>query len=564
MASKIIIYQVLPRLFGNSNTSTSSPPTGKFKVQSSKLKTNGSIEENGVGKLSDFSLQVLKRIKDAGFSHIWYTGLLRHATQTDYSAYGIPRSHPAIVKGKAGSPYSINDYYDIDPDLADKVEDRMEEFGKLVARTHRAGLKMIMDFVPNHVAREYCSIAKPEGVKDFGEDDDIRKAFAPNNNYYYCPDETFLPWFELQGNADCPYYERPAKATGNDHFDAHPGKDDWYETVKLNYGVDYLNGKVKAFYPVPDTWEKMLNILLFWAEKGVDGFRCDMAEMVPVEFWHYATARIKAKYPKLIFIGEVYNPLLYREYVYNGGFDYLYDKVGMYDTMRNVICHEISTSNISKAWQESDDIHDHMLYFLENHDEQRIASRQFCGDAWKAVPAMIANLLMRQNPCMIYMGQTLGECPYGGEGFSGDDGRTTIFDYWALPSIQRMLKGELTKAEQTLHDIYCKTLKIARTEKTISNGLFFDLMYVNPSLVRQYAFLRKKGKEMLLVCVNFDHQDVDVDVFIPTHAFEYLKIAEGEYEGCELLSGRSQTISLKKDACVNLAIPRHEAVVIKI
>lgn len=549
MPSKIIIYQVLPRLYGNANANANA---------------NASIEQNGVGKMSDFSSKVLKQIKEAGFSHIWYTGLIRHATQTDYSAYGIPQSHPAVVKGKAGSPYSINDYYDIDPDLADKVEERMKEFEKLVARTHRAGLKLIMDFVPNHVAREYHSIAKPEGVKDFGEDDDTRKAFAPNNNFYYCPNDTFLPLFDLQGDASTPYYERPAKATGNDHFDAYPTTNDWYEAVKLNYGVDYLNGRVKAFYPTPDTWEKMLHILLYWAEKGIDGFRCDMAEMVPVEFWHYATARVKEKFPKLIFVGEVYNPSLYRDYIYNGGFDYLYDKVGMYDTMRAVISREISTTNITRAWQENDDINDHMLYFLENHDEQRIASPQFCGDAWKALPAMTANLLMRQNPCMIYMGQTFGECPKGSEGFSGDDGRTTIFDYWCVPSIQRFLQGRLTDGEQNLHSVYNKVLKIAQTEKCISDGLFFDLMYVNQGLNRQYAFLRKSGKEMLLVCVNFDHCDVDVNVTIPSHAFEFMEICEGEFEATDLLSDAKQMLSLTKDGSIPLHIQTHQAIVLKI
>ena len=359
---KIIIYQVLPRLFGNKNTTR---------------KRWGTIEENGCGKLKNFTPSVLKRLREEGYTHVWYTGVLRHATMTDYSSYGIPRQHPAVVKGRAGSPYAIADYYDIDPDLAGKVEKRMEEFEQLVKRTHRAGLKVVTDFVPNHVARQYRSICKPEGVRDLGEDDDPTKGFEPeHNNFYYCPGQVFTPYFDLYHGEREPYTEYPAKATGNDHFDNAPGRNDWYETVKLNYGVDYYAGGTGHFSPTPSTWQKMLDILLFWSAKGVDGFRCDMAEMVPSAFWAWATSRVREKFPHIIFIGEVYNPGLYRQYL-KSGFDYLYDKVGMYDAMRDVICHRRDTDAITWAWQQTDDIRQHMLYLLENHDEQRIASDFF-------------------------------------------------------------------------------------------------------------------------------------------------------------------------------------------
>ena len=466
-SNKIIIYQIFTRLYGN---------------RCQTRKPFGTIEENGCGKLNDFTPSVLKQIREMGVSHVWYTGVIRHATMTDYSQYGIPRQHPAVVKGQAGSPYAITDYYDIDPDLAVNVCKRMEEFENLVSRTHRAGLKMIIDFVPNHVARQYHSICKPAGVKDLGEDDDPKVGFDPqHNNFYYCPGQQFRPYFDLYHGEKEPYTEMPAKATGNDCFHNAPGMNDWYETVKLNYGVDYYAGQTPSSYKpqnsnlTPQTWNKMLDILLFWAGKGVDAFRCDMAEMVPAAFWAWATSKVREQYPDVRFIGEVYNPNEYRHYIASG-FDYLYDKVGMYDAMRDVICHRRNTDAITWAWQQTDDIRDHMLYFLENHDEQRIASDFFAGSGEKAVPALVVNALMQKNPFMLYAGQEWGERGMDEEGFSGRDGRTTIFDYWSFE-----------KHYSPLTQIYNKVLGIARKEKAVAEGQMFDVMYANSQYFRQYA-----------------------------------------------------------------------------
>ena len=545
---KVIVYQVFTRLFGNRNLSR---------------KEYGTVAENGCGKMADFTPQVLKEIKEMGVSHVWYTGVIRHATQTDYTSYGIPRQHPAIVKGKAGSPYAITDYYDIDPDLAMDVKQRMKEFEALVERTHQAGLKVIIDFVPNHVARQYHSICKPKKVKDLGETDCQEHGFDPQNNFYYCPGQVFTPYFDLYQGEKEPYYEMPAKATGNDHFDNAPGKTDWYETVKLNYGVDYYAGKVGCFDPIPDTWLKMTDILLFWAKKGIDGFRCDMAEMVPAEFWQYATTIVKKKYKHLVFVGEVYNPYEYRHYL-AAGFDWLYDKVGMYDTMRSVICGNTSTHSISHAWQQTDDIRDHMLYFLENHDEQRIASDFFAADAKKGVPAMIALLLMQQNPFMLYAGQEYGERGMDKEGFSGHDGRTTIFDYWSIDTLCRAASNKLTSEEKALQDIYTKTMQLACNEKAVSEGVFFDLMYVNPHLQRQYAFLRHVKDELLLVVVNFDSADATIDVHIPEHAFDYLQMKEKKAIAVDLLTKEKLAMSLKKDGGIRMEVNANSGRVWKI
>ena len=547
-SSKIIIYQIFTRLYGNRNTTR---------------KENGTIAENGCGKMNDFTPTTLKKIREMGVSHIWYTGVIRHATQTDYSAYGIPKNHPAVVKGKAGSPYAIADYYDIDPDIAVDVNKRMKEFEALVERTHKAGMKVIIDFVPNHVARQYHSICKPEGIKDLGECDDPLQGFSPQNNFYYCPGQRFSPYLDLYHGEVEPYHEEPAKATGNDCFHNAPSMNDWYETVKLNYGLDYSVGRVGHFKPIPDTWGKMTDILLFWAKKGVDGFRCDMAEMVPAEFWQWATDKVKFAYPDIVFIGEVYNPMEYRHYL-SAGFDYLYDKVGMYDTIREVICGQQSTCAITSAWQQTDDIRDHMLYFLENHDEQRIASSFFASDARKGVPGLVVSALLQQNPLMIYAGQEYGERGMDKEGFSGIDGRTTIFDYWSVDTLVRAANRKLTKDETALKDIYNKVINIARSEKAVCEGTCFDLMYVNGQYQRQYAFLRKAGSEVLLVVVNFDDLPTTMDVTIPAHAFDYLKLKERKnVTAVDLLSGKEIKRQLYRDCYVSVDLEPLGSVVLK-
>ena len=554
---KAIIYQIFTRLFGNTNTTR---------------KHNGTLTDNGCGKLNAFTPAVLRRIKELGATHVWYTGVIRHATTTDYTRYGIPRQHPAVVKGNAGSPYAITDYYDIDPDLATNVDKRMNEFESLVKRTHKAGLKMIIDFVPNHVARQYKSTAKPKGIADFGENDNTGMQFSPQNNFYYCPEQSFAADIDLYHGEELPYEEFPAKATGNDCFGNRPGRNDWYETVKLNYGVDYCDagGVSTHFSPTPDTWKKMLDILLFWAGKGVDAFRCDMAEMVPSAFWQWVTTEVRKKHHNVKFIGEVYNPGRYREYI-NAGFDYLYDKVGMYDSLRDVVCGHRSATDITRQWQTNDDIADHMLYFLENHDEQRIASDFFAGDARKGIPALMTSALMRTNPFMLYAGQEYGERGMDEEGFSGRDGRTTIFDYWSVDSLIHgySSRRQLTKEEKSIEATYKKVLNIATSEKAVTEGKFFDLMYVNPTSAdfnadRQYVFLRSNEDDLMIVLANFSDENSDCKINIPQHAFDYLNLKQGIMEGTDLLNGEKIAITLSDTDPLNLSVEAWSGRVIKI
>ena len=548
----MVVYQIFTRLFGN-KTRANIP--------------GGTFEQNGSAKLNDIDERVLRFVRYMGVTHVWYTGIIRHASATDYSQYGIPRQHPDVVKGKAGSPYAIADYYDVDPDLAVDVDRRMAEFEALVERTHQAGMKVVIDFVPNHVARQYQSICKPQDVSDLGEDDKPDVGFSPQNNFYYCPGQEFIAPVSSESDSSLlthRYIEHPAKATGNDCFTNAPSRNDWYETVKLNYGVDYMAGQSPINYPStpitqhpsPNTWQKMLDILLYWAAKGIDGFRCDMVFMVPTAFWQWAIPQVKALHPDIIFIGEIYDPALYRPFI-AAGFDYLYDKVGMYDCLRDVTCCYRRAADISWQWQATDDIARHMLYFLENHDEQRLASDFFAHDGRRGLPALLVVALLQQNPFMLYAGQELGERGMDAEGFSGRDGRTTIFDYWHLESIDHgyFNRRRLTADEKALMLDYQKILLIKERERAASQGQMFDLMYVNQHIGdRQFAFLRKAGRELLLVVANFSCDAVDVDINIPRHAFEHMGITEGQQTAKDLLTGEQTPFVLKADGALHITL----------
>lgn len=556
MAQKINIYQVLPRLYGNSNT-TNHPA--------------GTLAQNGCGLMNDFTDAELQRIRAFGFTHIWYTGLLTHATCTDYSAAGIPRDHPAVVKGSAGSPYAVKDYYDIDPDLASSPEKRMREFAALLRRSHKAGLSVVMDFVPNHVARQYHSLAKPARTRDLGEDDRTDHFFHPDNNFYYIQGQTLRTDFTTLRTPEGPYREYPARATGNDRFDAYPTVNDWYETIKLNYGVDPSNGS-QHFTPVPSTWKKMTDILLFWAKKGVDAFRCDMAEMVPCAFWEYAIARVKEKFPAVQFIAEVYNPAAYRDYIHRGGFDYLYDKVGLYDTLRAVVCGQASAACITGCWQATDDIREHMLYFLENHDEQRIASDFFATQPERALPALVTAACMGSNPFMVYAGQEVGERGMDAEGFSGCDGRTTIFDYWGVRGLQQLQAGEehLPAPARALYDYYRRVITLTNESEALREGQFYDLMYANYDGAQgfradtTYAFLRVSQGEALLVVSNYADAPTSCGVCIPQHAFSFLNLRPGLRRALDLLTGETQTLTLQPDGYALVTVPARGSVILRV
>ena len=546
MNNKPIIYQLFPRLFANYNE------TRKY---------NGTKEENGCGRFVDINERALKAIVDLGAMHVWYTGVIRHAT--------AQYNNPAITKGLAGSPYAITDYYDVDPDLAKNEAKRMQEFEALVQRTHEAGLGAIIDFVPNHVARQYKSVCKPKGVEDLGEKDNPDWAFSPLNNFYYIPGQKFTMDKDLQG-----YEEMPAKVTGNDCFTSHPSLNDWYETVKLNYGVYYQGGREKQFDPIPNTWIKMRDILLFWADKGIDGVRVDMAEMVPVEFFAWAIAAVRKKHKKFLFIGECYDPSQYNAYL-AAGFDYLYDKVGMYDYLRGVTSKGWPAEGITAQWmQHGDERIKHMLYFLENHDEQRIASGFWCGSGRCAEPAMIVATTLNQCPVMIYSGQELGERGMDLEGFSGIDGRTTIFDYWGIKSIQAWAnKGKfdgakLTDAQKELREFYQHLLVFARESRAIQKGLMYDITYAQGEQFdkrQHFAFIRHIKGETLLIIVNFHDREQHIHVRIPNDAFVDLGLeGKAKANATDVLTGEKQPIAFVPDGIVEVTLAAWKGVILRI
>lgn len=534
--SKPVVYQVFTRLFGNTKAVN---------------KPWGTLEENGVGKFSDFTPTALQQIKAMGVTHVWYTGVLHHAVVTDYSKYGISQDDPDVVKGRAGSPYAIKDYYNVNPDLANDPSARLAEFEALIKRTHDAGLKVIIDIVPNHVARNYKSLGAPKGTVDFGANDDSQVAYARDNNFYYVVGEEFtVPTSEgyqvLGGGshplADGKFAENPAKWTGNGARAAKPDINDWYETVKVNYGVkpdgsydfdrlpdDYAQQDYRAHFEfwqhkqLPDSWYKFQAITHFWLEKGVDGFRYDMAEMVPVEFWSFLNSSIKTKNPEAFLLAEVYNPTLYRPYIKQGKMDYLYDKVGFYDTLKALMQGKGSAQAVLDSHQSVADIAPHMLHFLENHDEQRIASPEFVGDPLKGKPAMAVSHLISTAPSMIYFGQTLGEDGSEQAGF-GSPSRTSIFDYIGVPEHQKWMNngkfdGALLSNEQkALRNYYVKLLNLAK-QPAIAAGEYQQVVLsaeMSSNAEAVMAFGRKLGQQKLLVVSNFNaEQEQIVTVNLP-------------------------------------------------
>jgi glycosidase len=521
---KHVVYQMMFHLWGNQNT---------------QVKRHGSAAENGVTKFKDLSSKGLQALKKKGYSHLYTTGILEHATMEDFTAFGSPLDHPQVVKGRAGSPFAIKDYYDVNPFLADKPADRMQEFAAMLDRVHKADLKLVLDFVPNHLARAYSSDQKPAGVVDFGQNDNKDLSFSPTNNFYYLPGTQFTVPTGVNPPVPVtvPYIEIPAKVSGNNVFSAQPSIHDWFETVKLNYGVDLQHGNQTHFDPIPDTWLKMTDVLLYWTKKGVDGFRCDMAEMVPVEFWAYAIPKVKALNPEVVFIAEIYNPQEYRNYIFKGGFDYLYDKVGLYDGIRHIMEKKTgaTTADITRVWQnESGDFANHMLRFLENHDETRLNSPGFAAsNFWSTIPGMVLTASMHDGPLMVYFGQEFGEKAQEIEGFNEADDRTTMFDFYRVDTHQRWLNGgkfdggKLTAAEKEIDTFYTSLIAWINSSEVIQQGKFFDLQYAqNASYPKDkvYAYLRYTATGRNLIICNFDSINHDFTIEIPTLALDMMGV----------------------------------------
>ncbi|MEZ9657399.1 alpha-amylase family protein [Vibrio splendidus] len=553
------IYQVFTRLFGNQNTQNT---------------PWGTIDQNGVGKFSDFTNKALVEIRELGITHIWYTGVPHHAVINDYKHIGISDDHPSVVKGRAGSPYAVKDYYSVNPDLADNPAQRLHEFEALIKRSHDNGLKVIIDIVPNHIARNYQGLNNPEDVRDFGAQDDTTVEYHRNNNFYYIPNSVFeLPEIESafiplgseqHPNLASPFLESPAKWTGNGSRLSKPNFDDWYETVKINYGVrpdgskdfpdlpdGYATRDHLAHYQfwqqvdVPDSWIKFRDIALYWLKKGVDGFRYDMAEMVPVEFWSYLNSSIKVKNQDAFLMAEVYQPHLYRDYIRLGKMDYLYDKVDLYDGLKAIMQGKASTAIIPEIQHQMMDIEHHMMHFLDNHDEQRIASPEFVGNPYIAKPAMLVSTLLSSSPTMIYFGQEVGEPGAENAGF-GQPSRTSIFDYIGVPQHQKWMNGgkfdggQLSYDEKQLRLFYQRVMTFALNHSSMT-GEYQDLHKSNQLSDSVYAFLRFDNQELVIAAANFNQSKTDhIQLNVTAEVIQKLGIADGSYVLKEHIEGVQQ------------------------
>ncbi|MFM9827000.1 alpha-amylase family protein [Flavobacterium sp.] len=548
--NKIVVYQVFTRLFGNKNTNN---------------KPWGTIEENGVGKFKDFTSKALKEIKDLGVTYIWYTGVPHHALIRDYTSIGISNDNPEVVKGRAGSPYAVKDYYNVNPDLAVNPAKRLEEFEALISRTHNVGMKVIIDIVPNHVARKYKGITNPKGVQDFGADDDVSVEYNRDNNFYYIPNCSFeLPDIDLPLNGEFnpnihgKFEEYPTKWTGNGSRMAKPDPNDWYETVKVNYGIrpdgskdfyelpwGYENKSFQEHFDfwqdksVPNSWVKFMDIALYWTAKGVDGFRYDMAELVPFEFWSYINSAIKVANPDAFLMAEVYNPYEYRNYLRLGKMDYLYDKVGTYDKLKDVIQGRSWPDELSSIRRELEDIEHQMLNFLDNHDEQRLTSPEFAGTLEKGKPLMVVSTTISTSPTMIYFGQEVGESANENAGF-GTHSRTSIFDYVGVPSHQRWMNegkfdgGQLSVHEKSLRDFYKRLLNFTINSSALM-GNFQEIQSANRNIssgydIAIYSYVRWSNAQKLIIVTNFYWLATsNFELIIPTDIIKKWNLNDGEY-----------------------------------
>ena len=481
---KPIIYQMLPRLWGE----------GKFS------------------SVDDSSLDYFREL---GATHIWYTGIPRHST-------GKP-----FVKGRPGSPYAVCDWFDTNPYLADNEDERMAELEGLFRRTREHGLKIVIDFIPNHTGRDYGRVRARKDIPYLGDSDDVTHHWIESNDYYYYPDEALkLP--VRQGR----YKEFPARASGNS-FAPAPGAGDWYDTIRLNYCSWHTA-----------TWDKMLAVLDFWAEKGVDAFRCDMVEMVPVEFFEWAIAETKARHPGTVFIAEIYQKANYRRYL-DAGFDSLYDKSGLYDILRGITMDSVgiepqapfsghSAAQASRHLYELGSDAPRMLNFLENHDEQRLASPYFALSPQNGFAALGASLLSKTSPFMLYFGQETGEgAP------ESADGRTSIFDAKPVKGLQELSsfargKQQLSAGKAAVLERYRYLLSLA-SEDVISKGVDWDLGYCNAASEgfdrsRHMVFMRSYAGRSLLILCNFAATDANVRLLIPEEAAAALCVSPGTVE----------------------------------
>lgn len=579
-----VIYQLLVRTFGN--------------INESKI-LGGTLSENGSGKFSDINSEALTSIRKMGFTHIWLTGVIEQASATAYP--GRPADVPEILKGKAGSPYAIKDYFDVCPDYADDPSRRIEEFRELVTRCHAHGFKVIIDFVPNHVARSYKSDVHPELC--FGEGDN-KDVFFDRENYFYYLNQThpgggppvLLPFEQIAGNDGVFELEKSfGRVTGNNATTWAPSVHDWYETVKLNYGHDFTTGRETAHLPgpnapsedVPRTWRTMDGILAYWQGMGVDGFRVDMAHIVPMEFWRWSVRRARSRDAGVFFMGEAYDTDPDKltdedviEELWKAGFNGAYEHP-TYKILQGIYEEGKWANDIDSETFLNAHFH-HCIRYIENHDEVRIANPQRWGgvgmDAGRPAAAVMFGI--SRAAIMLYSGQEVGEPAIGAEGFSGDDGRSSIFDYTSLSELQKWVNGgkydgeKLSKAQAEMRKWYAELFSVL-TQPAFTNGEFYGLNHANKGnqsfgrLAGEdasghwiYAFLRydKSSEQAFLCIVNFhpSHTFQTVSADIPEDALDFIGRKEAKKFTFTGKLGTTEIISLTKRELEDKGVPLGE------
>lgn len=256
--------------------------------------------------------------------------------------------------------------------------------------------------------------------------------------------------------------------------------------------------------------------------------------------------------PKTFLLAEIYQPQIYRDYIQKGKMDYLYDKVQLYDSLKAIIQGHGSTDAIVDIQNSLADIEQHMLHFLENHDEQRIASSAFAGDANKGKPAMVVSATMGSSPTMLYFGQEVGEPGDEDAGF-GNPTRTSIYDYIGVPHHQRWMNkgkfdgGALSEEEKELRSFYASLLNFTKNSKALT-GEYREIHRYNRIHTQWYndrvfSYTRWKGKDRLLIVCNFDDSDsFGFDLQIPEEILSAWQLAEGEYTLVDQLSEHQQSL----------------------
>ena len=567
-ADRVRIYQLLPRLFGNINETR---------------KPNGTIQENGVGKFADLNEKALRALRGMGFTHLWLTGILAQASASDYRACGLPADDPDLLKGLAGSPYAIKDLFDLCPDYALDPANRRAEFVALLERIHAHGLRALIDFAPNHVARSHRSTIRPD--LEFGARDDRGQFFAPQNNFFWLQRDSpgggpplRLPTVSDSGEwlsstclalaaGDGLFADELAagRVAGNNAASWRPSMNDWYETAKLNYGFDFTTG-TRAYpnedqpdAPIPDTWQKMDAVLAHWQGLGVDGFRCDMAHMVPPEFWAWAVHRARQRHPATFFVGEAYDndPMKVGADsvmvdLLSAGFDAVYDDPA-YKTLKGIYEGDCWANDLDAVLGAADReyVFQNALRYAENHDEVRLAGRNQWGRLGPQVGRPVSAILfgLSRGPLLLYSGQEVGEPADGAEGFGSDDARTTIFDYWSMPELVKWVNGHrydggrLSVEQQRLREFYARLVQLV-AEPAFGDGDFFGLNGANrdnPHFGRLpgettsghwlYAFLRSDPArdQRFLVVVNLHPSAIfeSVRIAVPPEAIRFIRV-EGQ------------------------------------